>query len=274
MALDRVIEMSVGANGEGLLISDLDIDFKITKSMTFADNFAEFTVYNAKQETRTDILKKDNNIIFKAGYSDETVNTLFVGNIIEAESGKGTTDRVTKIKAISGRGLTGKLQSEYVSLSYNAGTLLSLPIQQLASLYNLVVYGIENAQIKMPNGWSYTGKASGAFRYVLGILKSNNKGMYKDDKELIIFNEGSASKISVVILSYTGGLKTIENVTDLDKNTKTKYKFTSLIIPQCQVNGLVQVVTPDVKGTFTVEKLEYEGNNYGGNFDMSGEIYA
>ena len=55
---------------------------------------------------------------------------------------------------------------------------------------------------------------------------------------------------------------------------KTKYRFTSLIIPQCQINSLVRVVTPDVTGVFTVEKLVYEGNNYGGNFDMTGEIYA
>ena len=81
MAWGRIVELSVGSEGEGLLISDLDIDFKVIKSLTFADNYAEFRIYNAKEETRTKILKKGNNLIFKAGYEDEAVNTLFVGNI-------------------------------------------------------------------------------------------------------------------------------------------------------------------------------------------------
>ena len=273
MAWDRVTELSVGADGQGLLISDLDIDFKIVKSLTFADNYAEFRIYNVKEETRNKVLKKGNNLIFKAGYQDEAVNTLFVGNITEAVSGKSVVDRVIDIKCLSGRGVDGVIQSEYVSLTFTPGTLLSRPISQLANLYGMVVYGLENANIKLPNGWQYCGKVSGAFRYIDGILKSNDCGMYKDDKEIVIYKEGTASRIAVVVLTYAGGLKSVKDITDLSKDTKTRLEFESLIIPQCQVNSVVNIRENGINGFFTVEKLTYQGNNYGGDFNMTGEVY-
>lgn len=274
MAWDRVVELSVGADGQGLLISDLDIDFKIVKSLSFADNYAEFRIYNAKEETRNKVLKKGNNLIFKAGYKDEAVNTLFVGNITEVQSGKSLVDRVVDIQCLSGRGTDGVIQSEYISLSFSPGTLLSRPISQLGNLYGMVVYGLENANIRLPNGWQFCGKASGAFRYIDGILKSNGCGMYKDDKEIVIYKEGQPSKISVVTLTYAGGLKNIKDVTDLSKDTRTKLEFESLIIPQCQVNAVVNIREAGINGVFTVEKLTYQGNNYGGDFNMTGEVYA
>ena len=162
-----------------------------------------------------------------------------------------------------------------MSLSFSRRTFLSSPIQHLASLQGLVVYGSENANISLVNGWQYVGKISGAFRYIDGILKSNGIGMYKDNKELVIFKEGVSSRISVVTLSYSGGLKNIKKKTDNTKKDKRiRYEFESLIIPQCQVNAVVSINTEFIKGNFTVEKLEYTGNNYGGAFNMKGEVYA
>lgn len=273
MAWGRVCELSVGSDGQGLLVSGLDIDFEIEKSLSFSDNTAQFTIYNAKEETRKEILKAGNNIIFRVGYEDETVGVIFSGNITETSTIKTRTDWETKITAQSARGLDGALRSEYVSLTFSAGTNLSRIISQLANLYGLVVYGIENASVILPNGWQYVGKISGAFRYIDGILKSHRKGMFKDDKEIIIFNQGESSKLSVVKLTYEGGLKSLEDITDSDSSSKTKYKFSSLIMPQCQVNGLVNIITPKVKGVFTVEKLKFIGNNYGGGFDMEGEVF-
>jgi len=274
MAWDRICELSVGSSGQGLLVSALDVDFEVERSLTYADNNATFTIYNAKEETRKNILTVGNNIIFKAGYEDETVGVIFAGNIREATTSKSQTDWITKIFATSARGTGGKLVSEYISLSFDAEVNVQRIIKKLAALLGLVVYGISNINVTLPNGWNYVGNIGCAFRYLEEILKSNDCGLYKDNDELVIYKIGENSKFEVVNLGYKGGLLNLENITDKESDTRTRFKFESLIIPQCQVNGLVRIDTPDVVGTFTVEKLNYRGNNYGGDFNMTGEIFA
>jgi len=273
MALDRICELIIGENAEGLLVSGLDVDFNIERSLTFSENTAEFTIYNAKEETRKNVLKKDNNLVFRVGYSDEAVGVIFSGNIRESTTVKNGVDWETKIFAVTGVGTDGALLSQYISLSFSAETNLQDIVKNLSNLYGMVVYGLENADIVLQNGWVYTGLLGGAFRYVEDILKSNNKGIYRDLNEIVIFNKGENSKFNVAVLSLTGGLKNIQDITDKESASKTRLKFESLIMPQVQVNGLVNIKHPNVEGFFTVEKLTYSGNNYGGDFNMTGEVF-
>lgn len=285
MAWDRIVELSIGTNGQGLLISDLHIDFKIERSVTLSENFAEFTIYNAKEETRNKILKIGNNLIFKAGYKDEGISALFAGNIIESISLKEGSNIITKIKSVS-KSTKKELQYQTVSLSYGPKTSLIIPLQQIAGLAGAVVNGINNANILLVNGWVYVGSLNGAIRYIRNILNSYDIDMYIDNNELVVYQKGVASKFEVVILSYTGGLISVNNITEQEVsnrskkasstrkkaiNNKKRIGFEALIIPQLQINAPVTINTDKIKGTFLTEKLIFEGNNYGGDFKVIGE---
>ena len=274
MALGRICELTVGSNGMGLLISDLDIEFDVERSLTFAENTAKFKIYNAKEETRSEVLRQGNNLMFKVGYEDETTGLIFSGNITEANSKKVGPNWETEIFAVTGRGLEGRLISQYISLSFGPGSNLQQIIENLSRLYGFVIFGINNANIILPNGWSYVGVLGGAFRYVEEILKSNNKGIYRDNGEMVIYNKGEASKFEVVLLTNNGGLLSVEDITDEESGAVTKLRFESLIIPKAQVNSSVKIMNEKYNSVFTVERLQYTGNNFGGDFKMIGEVYA
>jgi len=275
MALGRVSELSVGENGKGLLISALDMEFKIEKSTTLADNTGEYTIYNAKENTRKNVLKKGNNIIHSLGYEDEAVANVFVGNIITSYSEKVRADWITKIKASTVQSKDAALEVVTVSLSYAPGTPVSRPMQAIASAAGLIVNGITNiSSLKMPNGWTYAGTFKGALRYIKSILDTNDIGMYIDNNEVVIFNNGTASRFKVVLLSYTGGLQSVRDITKAEEKKK-RIEFTSIIIPQIRINGIVSIVnTPDNNGSYIVDKLTMTGDNFGGEFKMVGEATA
>jgi hypothetical protein len=284
MAWDRVINLKIGADGTGLLISDLHIDFRVEKSIFLSENFAEFTVYNAKADTRNKILRQGNNVIFELGYKDEAVSTVFIGNIIESVTSNNNIDYLTKIKAVSAQGSRKSIAKVPVSLSYTTNTLVSVPLKNIAAFLGLVVHGAQNANVRMVNGWTYVGGANGALRYLQDILKNQNIGLYIDSDEIVVYKVGEASRFNTVFLTYTGGLLSIKDITKPEepkqnagktkKNVSPPRKtvaFESIIIPQLQVDSPITFKTDELSGTFITQKLVFVGNNYGGAFNVKGE---
>lgn len=275
MAFNRVVELSIGEDGTGVLISALDIDFRVEKTATLAENYAEFTIYNAKESTRNDILKKGANVILSLGYEDEAVGTVFIGNIDKATSSKKGPDWITKIKAYTIRSKDAPLEIIPISLSYGPGTSVAQPIRAISQAAGLTLSGVENVQsITLPNGWVFAGTFKGALRYLKGILDANDIGIYIDNSEVVLYQLGVASRYKVVLLSTTGGLLSITDITKAEE-TKKRIEFTSLVIPQIRVNGVVTVTGTDTNnGSYIVDQFSIDGNNYGGKFEMVGEATA
>lgn len=284
MAWDRYCKLSIGPGAIGLLISDLDIEFEIQKSMKLSENFAQFKIYNAQFSTRNDILKQGNNVTFAAGYEDEGNSTIFIGQITRSISKKISCDWVTDIVAVTSRGKLKKIDAIPLTLSFAANSILSTIISQLASTLGLVVAGVENANIILANGWVYQGTTGGALRYIQNILRNEGKDLYFNDDELVIYNIGIASKFEIVRLVYGGGLLSIEDITEPPKESQgigkkrrkikevsKRIRFETILIPQLQLNAPVNVFGTDQDGTYIVEKLSFIGDNFGGDYVCRGE---
>ncbi len=287
MAWDRKIEMIVGAGGTGLEISGLDVEFRVERSMKLSENFAQFKIYNAKASTRNEVLKKDNGVVFKAGYDDEGISTLFIGQIAQAISGKDGVDWVTDVRAVSSRGKNKKIDTIPLSLSYTAGTTIASVIRDVAQALGLVVNGASNATFRLLNGWVYTGTSNGALRYIQDFLTNEGLGLYFDNDELVVFKIGEASKFEIVYLTYTGGLLNVQDVTEPPKESqgtqkkrgkipkvKKRVRYESLLIPQLQINAPVVLKGTSHDGTYINDKVTYEGDNFGGDFKCTGEAVA
>jgi hypothetical protein len=284
MALDRYVKLTVGSALTGFVVSDLDIDFDIQRSRALSENTAQFTIYNAKKETREKVLKKGASVVFEAGYGDETPAELFAGNIVESNSIKKEVDWITEIKVMSGRGAGASLASIDVSLSYSANTLISRPIQDIANLMLLVVHGIQNVgNVYLPNGWVYAGGINGALRYIRDVLVSWGMNIYIDNTGLVVHGINQSTIYNVVVLAYSGGLLSVEDISKAPNQSKLsrrkildlkiRKKFTSLLIPQLQVNAPVIFKTAYLNATYIVDKLRFFGNNYGeGDFACEGEV--
>lgn len=284
MALDRFVKLTIGSVLTGFVVSDLDIDFDIQRSRALSENTAQFTIYNAKKETREKVLKKGATVVFEAGYADETPAELFAGNIVESNSIKKEVDWVTEIKVMSGRGAGTSLASIDVSLSYSANTLISRPIQDIANLMLLVIHGIQNVgNVYLPNGWVYAGSINGALRYIRDVLISWGMNIYIDNTGLVVHGINQSTIYNVVVLAYSGGLLSVEDISEAPNQSKLsrrkildlkiRKKFTSLLIPQLQVNAPVIFKTANLNATYIVDKLRFFGNNYGENdFACEGEV--
>ena len=276
MAFNRSIDLEIGQNGTGLLISDLDIGFNISRSRTFAENTADITVFNASEDTRKKILKPGNNLVFKFGYEDEPKATLFVGSIVEASSEKNGSVWESKILAATVQNSGRPLENTYVSLSFGPGVSLIQPIRAIGAALQLIVYGEETANVIMDNGLTFVGSARAALKHCNDILSQRNVRLYMDNNSIVIFNKNGESRFSPVYLDYNSGLLSVEDITEItedDPKPQRRLSFTSLIHPKLQPDMPIQIVSDSVNGVFVVEKIQLSGDNFGGDCRCSGEVF-
>lgn len=275
MAWSRVIELSVGSDGSGLDMSGLHVDFRIERSISVAQQRAEFTVYNAKEETRKEVLRSGNNVVFRAGYEDEGLGTLFIGSIIDAQSQKRDRDWRTTINAAALRGQSTALARTNVALSYAPGTELAAVIGDIGTALGLVVFGQAQARIALPNGLVFAGNARRALAYAEEILVNNGAGLYVDNGEIVIYRDGEqqSGEFGSTLLDYDTGLLSVEDITEAG-DQRRRVRFRTLLIPKLQPNGLITVRTERVSGTFIIERVAFSGSNYGESFIAEGEAVA
>lgn len=274
MAFKRKIDLFIGKGSDGLSLNNIDLQFRVSRSLTFSENTAEITVYNLKQETRNKILKKGNNVIFKAGYDDEQIKTIFIGQITEVYSEKRGADILSKIQASAMRSDKDALEYITVSPSYSAGVSMDNVINDLATAGGLVVTGISNVNFSLPNGWSFAGSYNSAMREIDKILKSQEIGLYIDNAEIIIYKIGQPTQtFGSVYLTYGNGLLSVDDVTKSDSDKKI-INWKSLLISDIQPAGLLAVETDKISGAFIVERVLHEGDNFGGDFSLSGVAIA
>lgn len=288
MALGRKVKLTVKNEklAKGLSVEELDIDFKIKRSLVLGDNFAEFTVYGISEESSKDFLVPGNRIEFSAGHEDEVVGNIFIGSIMEATPKKLNGVLLFEIRAVNIFPTAGK-ENVYFQLNYSAGTPVSRLVQDVAATLDLIVNGIENIQgLLLANGFSYTGKVRGIFKRVQGILLKDDIGFYVDSDEILIYNKDGESRFEIVYLTYESGLRAVKDITDSGvKSAKSKrasknkrkrkdekrISFEAILTPKIRPNSPIAINTTGIKGTFVVEACEFSGNNYNGDFIVSGE---
>ena len=284
MAFGRIINLKIGpqpTSGEtsttGLLISDLNIAFEITRSITISDNECKISIYNAKEDTINNILKQGNNIRLEAGYEDEGTGVVYTGNILEADTTFNGRDRITNVTGGGIQKSQDALGYLTVSLSYSKDTVLSLPIQDIASVLNLTPFGVDAASnVTAPNGFSYTGTAKGALYQLKKLLKSAGLGLYVDNDLLIVYRIGvQDTRFKFAYLTPISGLinayyKDEEYRVGDEVEYKRRVEYKCVLNPNLAPNGLVTIKGKAVDGTFINEKVSFKGDNFGGEFTSKG----
>ena len=300
MAWNRRIELAVGkdpSNPTATVLSGLDVDFRVARSNVFLDNSAEFTIYNASYDTRKHLLQDGANIVFKAGYEDTGMGVIFMGNIAQAITTKANTDYITRIMAVSIRGADKPLETTMINLSYDQDTDIMQPIQAVADLMGLVVNGIAEG-VTLPNGYVFAGRAQDALKQLANNCK-HNIGLYIDNAEVVIYQMGEKpSTFDATFLSYDTGLLNVREITDpqvvgfIPRARKAgmivsgsplpledgdaplplkRIGFESILIPKLMPNAPILVKALEIEGAYTIDSVQFYGNNYGGQFNCSAE---
>jgi len=284
MAFSQIVELKVGTSpttggaGVGLLISDLNIEFEVQRSIQFSDNSCTITIYNAKETTRNNVLVEGNNVVLSAGYEDESIGTIYIGNIVSSVSVQTGVDWQTTITCGGLQGADRRFDYVTVSLSYAPGTRVIDVLNQIALSLGLRVFGRDNAQgITLPNGYVFAGTAKEALRYCKRILNNTSIDLYIDNATLFIYRQGQQdSRFRSVYLDYNSGLfqAFIENeeyrVGNRTEN-RPRVKYSCLLNHNLEPSGLVTIRSNNVNGTYVNEKVVFKGGNFGKVFICEGE---
>lgn len=200
MALGRVLEVLIGKpdgtkstiREDALRISDLDMSFNIVRSNTSENNKANFTIYNAKKETRDKILQAGNNIAVYAGYEDEgTKGLIYAGTIEKAQTNTSTPDIETAISAVTYRGNGSTSATVNIGLSYEPYRTMKDVLTELATILGLNLRGAQSAaEVKLPNGFHYFGTIDGCVRKCNQVLLAQQLTIVKDNLDLFVFRLG------------------------------------------------------------------------------------
>ncbi len=270
MAFIRKVEMSVGVAGVGLLISDLNIDFDITRTNTKQYNAAKFKIYNAKLDTQQRILTQGSNVIFKAGYVDESnIGIIYSGTVIDGSTRRAGVNRVTELICADINANRQALLYATVNFSYKAKTPLSVVLSAIAGQIGIPVSGLENVNIVLNNGFVYSGNWTNLIRRLDKILSANNLYLYFDNNEMVIFTRGAKDDKfgSAYITPQTGLIGEVQEIENKnEQDTKKRIKFDYYINPKLRPNSVAILKSTKLSGVFIIDKIRFVGNNYGGNF--------
>ena len=282
MAFNRQLTVKVGFENEGVLISDLNIDFKIERSIDFSANSCSLKIYNPSDETKEEFLKKGASVVVSAGYEDEGSGVIYVGQITKSAAYKEGANKVVELTAGSIQDANRDLAYVTVSLSYKRDISVATPLKDIATAIGLTTYGFDTAKnITLSNGFSFAGSAKAALSVCKDILIANGLDLFIDNTTILVFERLTAdSRFSTVYLTPSNGLIGTAKLTDSNKagdpeeEFPTRVSFKALLNPQINPNGIVVIDESTVNGTFIMEKVLFEGNNYGGEFTVSGEGVA
>jgi len=279
MAFNRILTVKIGFENTGILISDLNIDFQIERSIDFSANSVQLKIYNPSVATQEKFLKKGASVTISAGYEDEGIGVIYVGQITESVSYKAGSNRVVDLIAGSIQNANRDLAYITVALSYKRDTAVITPLKDIAAALGLSNYGFEIAKrVKLSNGFSYSGSAKTALARCKDILNANGMDLFIDNTTVVVFKRNTAdTRFKVVYLTPETGLIGSAKLTDSSKagNPEEEFplrmSFKCLLNPQLNPNGVVVLDKSTVIGTFILEKISFSGNNYGGTFISMGE---
>ena len=237
MAMGRIVKLFVGnfmagnVSGSGsvekpldaLDLSDLDIDFEVSRSIEWYDNEATITIYNPKPETLNSVMNEGNSVILQAGYRDQdNVKNVFVGQIAVAEPRRAGKDVELVLTCVQARGAFYQLARLNCSVSFSKGKKIRECIKHLCDYAGIVLRAGKKEFLDRPIEWPF--RYTGTFTDVIRAFSENiifpmaKVKLYLDNNELIVFGIDNTIELEDVFLNHDTGLLECSVVRDESLN--------------------------------------------------------
>lgn len=217
MSFGRVVRLYAGKFFEGnspgsdaLDMSALDIDFEVTRSVTFYDNCATVTVHNASPSTVRRLSDECNSIVLSAGYRDGAVGNIFVGQIASVETCRDGAGYETTIGCVSSRGAFYQLSRLHVSVSFDRGTCVRACLDTLCAYAGIALRSGFSDDMEKGIPWAFA--ANGTFRAVARqfcdfiLWPYYKKRIYLDNNELVVMDGKNSVGLEDIVLDHSSGL--------------------------------------------------------------------
>lgn len=253
------------------IVSELNIEFDIEKKFDASPNTCEITVYNLSDSTVGYLENNAGGKVFiklEAGYQDEGIKTIFLGNVeAVGETFEGDT-RITTIYCTDG-GV--ELKEALISTYYPKGTSYDQMVEDIA-----LQIGLPKGDV-IPFGSPYVTKQP---VYVVGKAADQLKRLAENagylftiqDLAINIVPEKKPIQRQCALISSSTGLIGSPSLIDESQTKPAEeqgnkgIKFKTLLNGAIVPNEIVTLDTKKYKGQYKVTKVkhlgEYEGDSW------------
>ena len=226
MAFDRVAELFVGvfkdeANPRtGYQVEGLHFDFDIIRSAEFFKDQATFSVYNANQQTIQEIMDSGTSVIFRAGYRDQEVGNIFIGQIAKAypETTPGG-DTIIHMICNAQRGAQFRLCRTFVSLNFSVGTSYYTILKTVADYVGVPLSGassLREVSLTDDDGpYVDTGTVRDVVtNFTTRFLREIGGKIILSNNEMLYVNTADRTTFETAYLTFKSGLLGAKSVRD------------------------------------------------------------
>jgi len=278
LLFDRAIEVVVFAGGKSYTIRDLHMTFDIIANRRSKPNQAKIGIYNLSETSRNLLEEKHQGIEFKAGYQKEPV-LIFRGTTNNIVNRRAAPDWYTEIYAGDGQ---KEFNSAHFNKAYAAGTPVKQILRDLTNALGLPSE-IDDQTVGdvLAAGLALSGRVKDCLDQVTadyGLAWSIQHGTV----EIVVEGEPPVKDSSAVVLRADTGLIGSPELTE------DGVKVRSLLNPAIRPSRLIKIESQDANpsfgklmekakpkrnanGIYIVDVAHYQGDNFGGPFDVTAE---
>ena len=277
MALfNRSASVILQTENEQTEIKNVRIVFDCTKSSDSTKNGATIQVYNLSQKTRAKFDVKDAKIILNAGYVDSGgEEILFSGTITQSTHKLELPEIITYFEVSDG---FKALRDARISESLKSGTTLKQVIKLLTDATGLPIKELSD---KIPDEQFSQGVSliGSVYDQIVSIADKYGLEFSVINEEIQVVKKHDVNNDTAIVLhSGTGLIKKPERIIkDSSKLTYSdvkKLKVESLLIPQLNPAGTVEIISDEVNGLFRIDSVQHTGDTHGQNWTSVCEVRA
>lgn len=244
-----------------VVITDLRVDFSITKTLGEKPNDCTVTVYNLSEQTRAEFIKKPLRIDLAAGYKDDGVARLFTGDLRWAESKLDRVDWVTKLQMGDG---DRAFNYAHISRSYRGGVALKTAVKDVAASMGLRVPKSLDDFKEMAQQFSGGLTLEGPSQAQLTkLLRARGMQWSIQDGSMQVLRVGDVRNNQAILVSQaTGMVGTPDYGPPREQGKPPTLSVKMLLYPGLVPGGKVQMDTLTIKGLFKLEKVSHAGSTH------------
>lgn len=271
----RVVKVIISGKAGSLTVTDLKIDFNVTKGIGSKQNTATIAIWNLTKSHRRQLGEEFDRIELQAGYQGGDVATIFKGSIRDVTTTKETADIKSEMECGDGDEAINK---GAVSKTFPAGTKPKAIVDYIAGEMPGVTKGEMKGIDDLPAYKRPVTVYGWAFREMDKIGREH--GFYwsiQNGQVEAVKNTEHLSKTTV--LSSETGMIGIPEVTD--KGVKVKALLNPNIAPGRLIDvrsdfldeesGRDKRKSDDGGGVFRVSECSFNGTNRGEEFYVEAE---
>ena len=268
----RVAEVIIGKpGGEGKVIKNLRIQFKIQKGASSTLNSSSINIFNLNRDSRGFIEGEDNTATLNVGYKDEFGNRLldniFKGTISKIEHKRSGADIISGIEVIEGK---KEITQTHIEENFVSGTktesVLRIVLKRFGlndATINKIINsvknrGVSNLDKQYLNGVALTGNFKEIMEKIMdkeGIDFSIQDGKPLIDKDIIVQDE------AILINKDTGMI-------GIPIKKEKGVEVVSLIQPGIVIGSTISIASELINGFFKVRQIIYNGDTHQNKWEM------